>query len=73
MQRDWLHLEFCGTLTTLIAFQGSGLFHTQYVLVHSVAALWSLTSSVVGAQCAAENTKGQLKSKPKMYELVNFF
>jgi len=57
----------------VIALQGFGLFHIQCVLVHSVAALWSLTSSIVDAQCAAENTKGQLKSKPKMYELVNFF
>ena len=73
VQRDWLHLVFCGTLNTVITFQGYGLLYTQCVLVQSVAALWSLTSPIVDAQCATENTKVQLKSKPKLYQLVNIF
>jgi hypothetical protein len=71
MQREWLHLEFCGTLTAVITYQRHGLLHTQCVLVHSVAAIRNLTSSIVDAQCATKHTKGQLKSKPKMYQLVN--
>jgi hypothetical protein len=73
MERDRLHLEFCGPLTTVITFQGHGWLQKQCVLVHSVAALWSLTLSIVDAQCAAENAKGQLKSTPRMSQLVNFF